>query len=228
MLQNDVIKCCKMMSPHSNEPATWRNCVSRRHFIKVFVLSILGHSHDATERAVWTTGTRAVPSSWIFNMKWPWNLSVPQTKHHCGVVDSEFVRVRAKTPETALTLPFSSPSSKNITSNDRSFVCPIICTGIYSPCYFVHWHLQQWLIQAHWLIEMPYLSNVAQKWKWKKLLGWRLCTLTVLFTKPPASWFPDFDWYNSCEIEKCQLAVNGLWRAFLPATGNPMAWWIVR
>ena len=32
MLQNDVIKCCKMMSPHSNEPATWRNCVSRRHF----------------------------------------------------------------------------------------------------------------------------------------------------------------------------------------------------
>ena len=21
-----------MMSPHSNEPATWRNCVSRRHF----------------------------------------------------------------------------------------------------------------------------------------------------------------------------------------------------
>ena len=33
MLQNDVIKCCKMMSPHSNEPATWRNCVSRRHFL---------------------------------------------------------------------------------------------------------------------------------------------------------------------------------------------------
>ena len=32
MLQNDVIKCCKMMSPHGNEPATWRNCVSRRHF----------------------------------------------------------------------------------------------------------------------------------------------------------------------------------------------------
>ena len=23
MLQNDVIKCCKMMSPHSNKPATW-------------------------------------------------------------------------------------------------------------------------------------------------------------------------------------------------------------
>ena len=32
VIQNDVIKCCKMMSPHSNEPATWRNCVSRRHF----------------------------------------------------------------------------------------------------------------------------------------------------------------------------------------------------
>ena len=25
-----------MMSPHSNEPATWRNCVSRRHFLKSF------------------------------------------------------------------------------------------------------------------------------------------------------------------------------------------------
>ena len=34
VIQNDVIKCCKMMSPHSNEPATWRNCVSRRHFFK--------------------------------------------------------------------------------------------------------------------------------------------------------------------------------------------------
>ena len=32
MLQNDVIKCCKIMSPHSNEPAMWRNCVSSRHF----------------------------------------------------------------------------------------------------------------------------------------------------------------------------------------------------
>ena len=31
MLQNDVIKCCKLMSPHSNEPATWGKCVSRRH-----------------------------------------------------------------------------------------------------------------------------------------------------------------------------------------------------
>ena len=48
MLQNDVIKCCKMMSPHSNEPATWRNCVSRRHFCScilvsdwLFLLSIL-------------------------------------------------------------------------------------------------------------------------------------------------------------------------------------------
>ena len=35
MLQNDVIKCCKMMSPHSNEPATWRNCVSCRHFCNI-------------------------------------------------------------------------------------------------------------------------------------------------------------------------------------------------
>ena len=40
MLQNDVIKCCKMMSPHSNEPATWWNCVSRRHFwVWVMVLN---------------------------------------------------------------------------------------------------------------------------------------------------------------------------------------------
>ena len=29
----DPFKCCKMMSPHSNEPATWGNCVSRRHFL---------------------------------------------------------------------------------------------------------------------------------------------------------------------------------------------------
>ena len=32
MLQNDVIKCCKMMSPHSNEPATWRNCFTSSYF----------------------------------------------------------------------------------------------------------------------------------------------------------------------------------------------------
>ena len=37
MLQNDVIKCCKIMSPHSNEPATWGNCVSRRHFLGLFM-----------------------------------------------------------------------------------------------------------------------------------------------------------------------------------------------
>ena len=35
MLQNDVIKCCKMMSPHSNESAMWRNCVSRRQFCNI-------------------------------------------------------------------------------------------------------------------------------------------------------------------------------------------------
>ena len=41
MLQNDVIKCCKMMSPHSNEPATWKNCVSRRHFYYFIVIKKL-------------------------------------------------------------------------------------------------------------------------------------------------------------------------------------------
>ena len=44
MLQNDVIKCCKMMSPHSNEPATWRNCVSRRHFSGMSRILHLSHS----------------------------------------------------------------------------------------------------------------------------------------------------------------------------------------
>ena len=35
-----------------------------------------------------------------------------------------------------------------ITSNDRPFGCPISCIDIYSQCYFVHWHLQQCLIQS--------------------------------------------------------------------------------
>ena len=33
-----------------------------------------------------------------------------------------------------------------ITSNDRPFGCKIICTDIYSQCYFL-WHLRQCLIQ---------------------------------------------------------------------------------
>ena len=48
-----------------------------------------------------------------------------------------------------------------ITSNDCPFGCSIICTDIYSQCYFVHWHLQQCLIQL--IIMMPYLSIIASK-----------------------------------------------------------------
>ena len=39
----------------------------------------------------------------------------------------------------------------NITSNYRPCSCPIICRDIYSQCYFVHWYLQQHLIQLSWL-----------------------------------------------------------------------------
>ena len=38
---------------------------------------------------------------------------------------------------------------ESITSNNRSFGCPIICTDIYSQCYFVHWHPQQCLIELN-------------------------------------------------------------------------------
>ena len=49
-----------------------------------------------------------------------------------------------------------------ITGNDRHFVCPIICTDIYSQCYFVHRHLHQCLIhQADWLIGTASLSIIA-------------------------------------------------------------------
>ena len=53
--------------------------------------------------------------------------------------------------------------------------------------------------------------------------------LTALFTKPPASQFLGFAWYNSCGMEKCPLAVNGaagrngLWRSFCTAACNPEA-----
>ena len=42
--------------------------------------------------------------------------------------------------------------TEHITSNNRPFDCPIICTDIYSQCYFAHWHLQQCLIQSSLLV----------------------------------------------------------------------------
>ena len=49
-----------------------------------------------------------------------------------------------------------------ITSNDRSFSCPIICTDAYSQCYFVHRHLNNaYHKQAHSLIWMQYLAIIA-------------------------------------------------------------------
>ena len=49
-----------------------------------------------------------------------------------------------------------------ITSNCRHLSCPIVCTDIYSQCYFVHWHLQQCLTQSNLLDDwMPYLSAIA-------------------------------------------------------------------
>ena len=44
----------------------------------------------------------------------------------------------------------------SITSNDHPFDCPIIYIDTYSQCYYVHWYLQQCLIQSR-LIGMPYL-----------------------------------------------------------------------
>ena len=41
---------------------------------------------------------------------------------------------------------------KFITSFNRTFGCPIICTDTYSQCYFGHWHLQQCLIQSSSLV----------------------------------------------------------------------------
>ena len=43
--------------------------------------------------------------------------------------------------------PELSPLS-TITSYGRPFGCSLMCTDIYSQCYFVHWHLQQCLIQS--------------------------------------------------------------------------------
>ena len=34
-----------------------------------------------------------------------------------------------------------------ITSYDRPFGCPIMCSDIYSQCYYAHWHLRQCFIQ---------------------------------------------------------------------------------
>ena len=66
MLQNDVIKCCKMMSPHSNEPATWRNCVSRRRFF---------HFHGDREKK-WQYHNSGHPfKTKNYNVSWIHNLS---------------------------------------------------------------------------------------------------------------------------------------------------------
>ena len=48
---------------------------------------------------------------------------------------------------------FFCNANYRISSNNRPFGCPIIYTDIYSQCYFVHWHLQQFLIQSSWLAD---------------------------------------------------------------------------
>ena len=49
-----------------------------------------------------------------------------------------------------------------ITSNDRPFGCPIICTDTNSQCYFVNKHLNNaWYIKGHWPTGRPYLATIA-------------------------------------------------------------------
>ena len=52
-----------------------------------------------------------------------------------------------------------------ISSNDRLFGCPIICTDTLSKCHFVHWQLidNAWYNKVHWLIGTPYLSMIASR-----------------------------------------------------------------
>ena len=69
----------------------------------------------------------------------------------------------------------------NITSNDRSFGCPIICTDIYSQWYFVHYSVDttnnSWYHQAHWLIGMPNLSIITSNVFIKNKVTWRTSRL---------------------------------------------------
>ena len=73
-----------------------------------------------------------------------------------------------------LNVAFNSPSVLCVfhyqklhnTSNDRPFGCPVIYTDIYSQNYFVHWHLQQFLIRSSLLlIGTPYFSIIASNGK---------------------------------------------------------------
>ena len=70
VIQNDVIKCCKMMSPHSNEPATWRNCVSRRHFWKSCYYRSHLHPHLGI-LLIWQMGDRWQVAEVLLD----WNIS---------------------------------------------------------------------------------------------------------------------------------------------------------
>ena len=50
----------------------------------------------------------------------------------------------------------------HITSNDRTYGCPIIFTYTYSQSHFVHWHLNSvWYTKTHSLIWALYLVLIA-------------------------------------------------------------------
>ena len=80
----------------------------------------------------------------------------------------------------------NSEGCRHITSNDRPFGCPIICTDINSQCYFFHWHLRQCWIQWNSLAnqEAIFVDNLHETKKSLVCLGVEIRLLSFFIVNP--------------------------------------------